>query len=59
MTVEFTERDQYVTRTGWLARTVLDAGEPAGAQHDGESHAVLRLPVEQVSVWDRRDLLRD
>lgn len=57
--MELTERDQYVTRTGWLARTVLDAGEPAGGQLDGESHAVLRVPVEQVSVWDRRDLLRD
>jgi hypothetical protein len=49
-------------RSSWAARGVLDAGEPVDAMPpppEIDGSVVLRLPVEQVSVWDRRDLLRD
>lgn len=54
-------------RTGWVARTLLDAGEPplggpAATVEGGsglEGGTVLRLPIYDVSAGDRRDLLRD
>lgn len=57
-------------RTGWVARTLLDAGEPPLAGPAGpaatveggsglEGGTVLRLPIDDVSAGDRRDLLRD
>jgi hypothetical protein len=48
-------------RSGWVARTLLDAGEPplAGPAAGIEGSIVLRLPIDEVSSWDRRDLLRD
>lgn len=45
---------------GWLARSLLDAGEPAhGEVVDPGSGVVLRLSVDVADQWDRRDLLRD
>jgi len=45
---------------GWLARTLLDAGDPTGTgPPDARGAVVPRLPAGLAARWDHRDLLRD
>jgi hypothetical protein len=45
---------------GWLARTVLDAGETDGhGLPEANGGVVVHLPPRLAARWDHADLLRD
>lgn len=43
---------------GWIARTVLDAGDPDTLELP-DGGVVVHLPAARASGWDHGDLLRD
>ncbi len=45
---------------GWIARTVLDAGDTDGhGLPDADGGVVVHLPPQLAARWDHADLLRD